>query len=304
MNSLRLWFYSAFTRRLIKPWVRHARDPQSTRDAFERHAQRTHFHPPFSDYRNGSVNDVPVLWVSRGGVTQDDVLLYIHGGGFVVGSPDTHKHMVAYLAERLGVEAVMPRYRLAPEHKFPSGFDDVVAVYKGLLDRGLRADQIVLGGDSAGGALVLALLAYLSDAGLGTPQSAFVLSPVADLAASFDSIRDNKDSEVLLIADRFDELAGMYLGDGARDQPYASPFHGTFDTCPPILFHCCDGEILRDDTLEMQRKLVGLGHDVLVRSWPNAFHVFHIMYGHFPEAKVALDDIVTFVRGQRTPDDS
>ena len=96
----------------------------------------------------------------------------------------------------------------------------------------------------------------------------------------------------------------MYLGQNARSEPYAAPFHAAFERCPPLLFHCCDGEVLRDDTLEMQRKLVGLGHDPLVRSWPNAFHVFHIMRGHFPEAQQALDDIVSFIKTQRKQDDS
>ncbi|MEJ6710418.1 MAG: alpha/beta hydrolase [Amylibacter sp.] len=300
MNSLRLQIASAFTRLVIKPWVRRSSDPEIMRQLFETHAKRMHVHPPFADYRNGNVGDVPVLWVRCGEVKTNDVLLYIHGGGFIVGSPNTHKHMVAYLAQKLGMEAVMPRYRLAPEHPFPAGFDDVVAIYRGLLARGLRADQIVVAGDSAGGALMLALLAYLSDEGMDMPQSAVAISPVVDIAASFDSMKTNANSDVLLIAERFDELGGMYMGDGDRSQPYASPFKADFEHCPPILFHCCDREILRDDTLEMQRKLVALGHDVLVRSWPNAFHVFHIMCGHFPEARTALDDMVTFIMEQRS----
>lgn len=304
MNSLRLRAFSAFTRSFFKPWVRRASDPEDVRLAFENHAKRMHIHPTYACYRNGVVNDVPVLWVSRKAPRRQDVLLYIHGGGFIVGSPDTHKHMIAYLAGKLGIEAVLPRYRLAPEHPFPAGLDDVVATYRGLLQRGLRADQIIIGGDSAGGALTLALLAYLSDQGMDMPQSVFVLSPIVDSNGRFDSLQSNAKSECLLVAENFDGLSQMYLGDQDRNQPYASPFYAEFASCPPILFHCCDREILRDDTLEMQRKLVGLGHDVLVRSWPNAFHVFHIMYGHFPEARTALDDVVAFVTAQRSPNDS
>jgi acetyl esterase/lipase len=263
-----------------------------------------HIHPPFAAYRNGKIGGVPVLWVSRKKVERDDVLLYIHGGGFVAGSPDTHKHMVADLAGALGCESVMPRYRLAPEHPFPAGFEDCLAVYNGLLERGLRADQIVLGGDSAGGNLVLSLIGHLSAQGMDMPQSAFVLSPVVDMAAGFESQKENAKSEVLLIAERFEELGEMYLQNADGKDPTASPIYGDFEACPPLLFHCCDGEVLRDDTLEMQSKLVALGHDVLVRSFPNAFHVFHIMRGHFPEARVALDDVIDFVKTQRSQDDS
>ena len=212
--------------------------------------------------------------------------------------------MIADIVGTLGCEAVMPRYRLAPEHPFSAGYDDCLAAYQGLLARGLRPDQIVLGGDSAGGNLVLALLAHLSDTGQDMPQSAFVLSPVVDLAAGFGSMTENAKSEVLLVAERFAELGEMYLQGADAQNPKASPFHADFEKCPPLLMHCCDGEVLRDDTLEMQRKLVGLGHDVLVRSWPNAFHVFHIMRGHFPEARAALDDVIDFIKAHRLPNDS
>jgi monoterpene epsilon-lactone hydrolase len=299
VNSWRLQFYSAFTRAFIKPWVRRVKDPVEARRVLENHTRRTAITPSFTCYRNGVVGGVPVLWVSRCAPVSDDILLYVHGGGFVLGSPDSHKHMVAYLAGALGVDTVMPKYRLAPENPFPAGFDDVVATYHGLIASGRRADQIVLGGDSAGGALVLGLLAYLSDQGADLPQSAFLLSPVVDLAGTFDSLKTNAQSEVLLAHERFEELAEMYFGDQDRQQAYASPYYAAFATCPPVLFHCCDGELLRDETLEMQRKLVDLGHPVLVRSWPNAFHVFHLMYGYFPEAKEALDDIVTFVKVHR-----
>ncbi len=299
MNSIRLRLYSAFTRAVIKPWLRRATEPAKVRASFEKHAGRMHLHPPFATYRKGQISDVPVLWVSRKAVSCDDVLLYMHGGGFVAGSPDTHKHMVADLVGHLGCEAVMPRYRLAPEHPFPAAFEDCLAVYQGLLARGLRADQIILGGDSAGGALTLALIGHLSDAGMDMPQSAFALSPVVDMSAQFDSMTENARSEVLLIAERFGEIGAMYASDADLANPKASPFYADFERCPPVLLHCCDGEVLRDDTLEMQRKLVGLGHDVLVRSFPNAFHVFHIMRGHFPEAHAALDDVVAFIKAHR-----
>lgn len=304
MTSLRLCLYSFFTRLVIKPWVQRVTNPVEAREAFEKHARRMHLHPAGADYRNGKIGKIPVLWASAGPVTRPEVLLYLHGGGFIVGSPDTHKHMVADIAGALGVEAVIPRYRLAPENPFPAGFDDVVAVYDGLLARGLRPDQIMLGGDSAGGNLVLSLLAHLSDKKREMPLCAFVISPVVNLKGGYDSLKENAKSEVLLCAERFDELGAMYLGDQDAGQVCASPVHAVFENCPPILFHHSSGEILRDDTLEMQRKLVSKGHEVLVRSWPNAFHVFHIMRGHFPEARAALDDVSAFLKARLTSNDS
>jgi acetyl esterase/lipase len=304
MNSLRFCAIEFVTRTVVKPWASRIKDPIEMRAAFERHAKRSHIHPPFSVYRKGLLGDISALWVSRGKAQSDDVLFYVHGGGFVAGSPKTHRHMVSYLAGELGIEAVMPQYRLAPEHPFPAGFDDVLAAYNGLTASGRKPQTIILGGDSAGGNLVLALVAHLSDKGAPMPQSMFVLSPAVNMASEFPSRHDNAKTEAILPSGHFDVLGAMVFGTQDRAQPTASPINAAFKTCPPILFHCCDGEILRDDTLEMQTKLVDLGHKVLVRSFPNGFHVFHLMYGYFPEAKQALDDVVSFIKQQRKPRDS
>ena len=124
------------------------------------------------------------------------------------------------------------------------------------------------------------------------------------MSARFDSMKENAKSEVLLISERFAEIGAMYATKADLTHPHASPIYAKFERCPPLLLHHCDGEVLRDDTLEMQNKLVGLGHNVLVRSFPNAFHVFHIMRGHFPEARAALDDVIAFVKAHRSQDDN
>ena len=302
--SIRMWLYSAVTRAIIKPWVRRQKDPKKLRAAFERHARRTHVPIKGAVFRNGFLNEVPVKWVEAGYPDSAKILFYIHGGGFIVGSPETHKDMIAALCRKLQMSGVLPRYRLAPEHPFPAGFEDVKAAYLGLVASGRAPKNIVLGGDSAGGNLALALLAWLSAEGLEQPGCAFVLSPVVDFSAERDSVRSNAASETLLPAHRGDELAEMYLQGADKADPRASPLLAKFERCPPILFHVCDGEILRDDTYAMQKVLVDKGHDVTVRSWPNGFHVFHIMYGHFPEAEAAMKDIAAFVRFRRSPNDS
>ncbi|MCP5085954.1 MAG: alpha/beta hydrolase [Rhodobacteraceae bacterium] len=298
--SLRLAILSFFTKLVVKRWLARETDVPKVRAAFERHARRVHRAPPLADYRDGVLKgesaDCPVRWVSCGGVTSGDTLFYIHGGGFIVGAPETHQHMTAHLCRKLGVEAVMPRYRLAPENPFPAGFDDVAACYRALLQSGRDPNRIIIGGDSAGGGLMLSLLAWLSREGLPMPLCCFAISPATDFTNSGHSQVENAGSDVAFDPDRFEDLRDMYLAGQDPKTPHISPLFAEIDHCPPVLFHVCDREILRDDTLMMQNRLMEQGAEVLVRSWPNAFHVFHLMVGYVPEAKQALDDIARFVR--------
>lgn len=304
MISLRLRALSWFSRTFVKRWLARVQTVPELRDGFERHARRVHQSPAFADYRNGVCGDVPVKWVSCGPIRSDSILLYAHGGGFVAGSPETHQHMVAYLCRKLKMQAVMPRYRLAPEHPFPAGLDDVIACYQGLLAKGYRPEQIIFGGDSAGGGLVWSLMAHICAEGRARPACIFALSPLVDFTHSGDSITAHADTEAVLVAERAAEMDGYYLRGAKPDSPLVSPLFADFPECPPALFHVADQEILRDDTLNMQRHLLNQGAEVLVRSWAGGFHVWHIMLGYVPEAKAALDDVAAFIRLHRLSDDS
>ena len=304
MMSLRLRVTAAASRLFFKPWVARATDPVVVREAFRRHARRQHLAPPFMACRSGRLGDIPAQWVSCGPVDGPEVIFYIHGGGFVVGHPETHQHIVADLCARLRCEAVMPIYRLAPEHPFPAGFEDIRDAYLALVDSGRPPGRIVLMGDSAGGNLVMALLGWLNAEGLPMPRAAVPISPVLDLANQAESLKTNAHSEAILVAARFDELCEMYLQGAPHDDPRASPLRANYPNLPPTLFHVCEDEILRDDTLEMQARLVAQGHDPLVRSWPGGLHVFHLMRGWIPEADRALEDIANWIKELRTQRDS
>jgi len=298
MISTRLNLLTFFTRNFAKRWLTRVAGVPDLRRIADRQLLQMQLSPPFAIYRNGVLGGVPVKWASCGTVKSDDILFYIHGGGFIAGSPDTHKHLAAHLSKFLGIETVMPEYRLAPEHPFPAGFDDVVASYNALIASGRKPDQIILGGDSAGGGLMFSLLAYICKNNLPRPKCCFALSPIVDFTYTSDSLKENAKSEAVLVAERFEELSGMYLGDQDPKNPYVSPLFADFPDCPPILIHVGDGEILRDDTLMMQRHLLDQGVDVLVRSWATGFHVWHIMVGYVPEARAALKDIAAFIRHQ------
>lgn len=296
MMSWRLRVFSWFSRHFVKRWLANVKEVPDLRVGFERHAKRSHISPPLADYRNGVIGNIPVKWVSCGPVLNDDTLIYIHGGGYVAGSPDTHQHMVAYLCRGLATEAVLPEYRLAPENPFPAAIEDIIACYHGLIAQGRDPARFIIGGDSAGGGLVFSLLAYLAKEDLTPPVCAFALCPVVDFTHAGDSLKSHAESEAVLVYNRIEELDQMYLNGANPADPAVSPLFADFPNCPPVLIHVTDQEILRDDALAMQNHLLEQGADVLVRSWAGGFHVWHIMVGYLPEARVALKDVVDFVK--------
>jgi len=299
VTSTRLRFLSFFSRVFVKRWLSGMKDVQDLRLTFKKQAARTHISPPYSDYRTGRIGrkgrKSKVKWVSCGKVRNDDLLFYIHGGGYILGSPNTHKHMIAHLCRSLGTEAVLPFYRLAPEHPFPAGFNDVVAGYHAVVVSGRDPGRIIFGGDSAGGGLMFALLAYLAKNSLPMPLCCFAMSPSVDFTDGSRSREENANKDAVLVANRFGELRDMYLGAHDPKDPVASPLFAELPNCPPVLMHVGDDEILLDDTLSMQNHLEAQGVDVLVRNWPTGFHVWHMMLGFVPEAREALDDIARFV---------
>ena len=127
-------------------------------------------------------------WLVPSGCEESSVLLYLHGGAYIMGSSRTHRAMVSYIAKEAGMRALLPNYRLAPEYPFPAGLDDCVAVYRALLDGGTPPERIAIAGDSAGGGMAMATLMSLRDAGDPLPAAAFLMSPWLDLAATGESV--------------------------------------------------------------------------------------------------------------------
>lgn len=254
---------------------------------------RLFFHGPLGTrYAWDSLNGVPVQWAMAKGVSPDQtpVLLYFHGGGYVFGSTDTHRAMMAQLSKRTGLPVCMVDYRLAPEHPFPAAVIDAVAAYTGLADR-----PVILGGDSAGGGLALALLAEILREGLPPPLGTFALSPLTDMTFSGASLRENEASEVMLPAARIAEISEAYLADAAADDPRASPLFADFAGAPPVWLTVGSTEILRDDTTRLAEKLGAQGVDVTLRIEDDLPHVWPIFHNILPEARRTLDHLADWI---------
>ena len=239
-------------------------------------------------------NGVPAVWMIPPGASER-VLLYLHGGGFVMCSPWTHGPAAVAIARAAGVRALLPAYRLAPEHPFPAALDDCMSVYRWLLAEGVEAEKIVIGGDSAGGNLTLATLLSLRDAGLPMPAGAICLSPATDMTASGESFRTHAKDEVLLTVPFCQAVGPMYYGQTPPEAPLVSPLFADLRGLPAILVHVGTRELLLDDSVRFAERARAAGVEVTLKIWEGLWHAFQLFIV-FPEARQAIVELGAFVR--------
>lgn len=222
------------------------------------------------------------------------LILFFHGGAYFAGSPGTHAGLARRLERATGLPVGLPDYRLAPEHPAPAAFEDGQAAFDALMDAGHAPEQIVLGGDSAGGGIALALLADLCRCGR-RPAAAFVFSPWTDLSLSGESLRTNRDADPLLPAGRVEDAAGHVLGGFDPRDPRISPLFARYEAPPPVQIHVGTTEILLDDSRRMADVLARDGGDVELHEMPEAPHAWPLFGGHLPETRTTLRSVAAFV---------
>jgi epsilon-lactone hydrolase len=222
-------------------------------------------------------------------------MLYLHGGGFVIGSARTHAGLAAALAGRVGLNASVLDYRLAPEHPFPAAVDDGLAAYRALLESGTDAHRLVLAGDSAGGGLVLSTLLAARAAGLPQPAAAAVFSPWVDLTLAGDSMRTKIGIDPIFTREPFERYLERYLAGQDPTQPLASPVLTDLRGLAPLLIQVGANELLLDDAVRLAGRAAADDVDVTLQVWGRLPHVFQLMYGRLAEADVALDQAGRFL---------
>lgn len=269
-------------------------DPVVRRERLERSA-RILIPPRAVQIVRARAGPTPAEWLIPPGTPADRVLLYIHGGGWRVGSAKTHRGFVSRLACASGVRALSIDYRLAPEHPFPAGLDDCAAAYEWLLQNGVASRKIVIAGDSAGGNLALALLVRLRDAGKPLPAGAVAISPAPDLTFSGESHRTRKALDPFFWKDSGGEIVSDYIGDLDPRHPLISPVYADLHGLPPLLIHIGDHEVLLDDAVRFGERAAAAGVDVKTVVWPEMFHVFQIFTPLLPEARRASAQIAEFI---------
>jgi len=245
-----------------------------------------------------SLGTIPAEWVRAPSVPEGEgaVILYFHGGGFFIGSCETHRELVTRISKASNVRILQIEYRLAPEHKFPAANEDCLTAYRYLIDQGISPKSIVLGGDSAGGCLTIMTLLSLRDAGDPLPAAAFMLSPVGDCVHyDGESYQSRAELDPWLNQEGLELTMGYYHDDVEEKPPILSPIRQDLGGLPPLLIQVGDDEILLSDSIRMAERAKEAGVDVILEKWDYMWHVFQSFAVTVPEGRRAIKNIGAFV---------
>lgn len=272
-------------------------EPGSWPDARHDYLQALAVHPTPQGVTVDQVDmgGIPATLVTPREVRDERILLYIHGGGYVAGSPAGYHGLAGHYAQLLGARVYMPDYRLAPEHPFPAAIDDTLAAYAWLLEQGHGGDRVAFSGDSAGGAMVVSVMVAARKAGLALPVAGVALSPWANLEHSGASMltRDGVDPTVNLAG--LNLMARAFLGDALKNDPDASPVFADVRGLPPILIQIGEREVMLSDAMRLATHLAENRVRVSLDVWPDMFHVWHMFAAILPEGMRALQDAARFL---------
>jgi acetyl esterase/lipase len=242
-----------------------------------------------------SAGGIAAEWIAPPNAADDRVILYLHGGGYVMGSINTHRAMVARIARASQARALAIDYRLAPEHPFPAAVEDATAAYRWLLAQGCKPGKIVISGDSAGGGLVLATLLALRDAGTALPAGAVPISPWTDMEGTGESVKTKAAKDPMTEIGGLHRMAKMYVNGQDPKNPLASPLYGDYRGLPPMLIQAGEAEILMDDATRVAERAKAAGVKVDLEIWDDMMHVWHVFAKILPEGQQAIDKIGRFV---------
>jgi epsilon-lactone hydrolase len=245
-----------------------------------------------------TLGDVPADKVVVRGANADTALLYLHGGGYGIGSAQSHRHLVGQLCDGTGLVGYNVDYRLAPETPFPGAVDDALAAYRALLDLGFAPGKIIIAGDSAGGGLTIACALAIKGAGLPQPAGLFVMSPWVNLTQVGSSYEAKADVDFIVSKAALDDWAELYLRDADPKDPLASPVFGDLSGLAPLLIHVGSEEVLLSDSLDLAHR-AGLARvDVTLMIAPDMPHVFHYMWANVDAGKQAIGDACIWMKAR------
>lgn len=240
---------------------------------------------------------VPTLRITAPGAEPDRAILYLHGGGYVFGSPRSHRDLGEFLSRAAKAQVFLLDYRLAPEHPFPAAVDDATAAYRWLLESGFKPERIAVSGDSAGGGLCVATLLSIRNHKLPMPACAVPLSPWADLECTSETFTTKAKDDPMVQREMTHQLAGMYVPNGGnlRD-PLVSPLHGDLKGLPPLLIQVGERETLLGDSQRLEQLAKKAGVPVTLEIEPGQIHVYQIFASRLDEGVTAIDRIGRFIR--------
>jgi monoterpene epsilon-lactone hydrolase len=243
-----------------------------------------------------AANGLRAEWTSTPGDSSDAALLYLHGGGYVIGSLDSHRHLVAAAGRAAGCWALALDYRLAPEHPFPAAVDDAVAGYRYLLGRGVKPGRIAIAGDSAGGGLVVAAMVAIRDAGLPQPGCGWCISPWVDMEAIGETMTSKAAEDPTVQQAGILDMARLYLNGADPRSPLAAPLYANLRGLAPMLIQVGAAETLLDDAIRLAKLAGAADVRVDLQVWPEMIHVWHLFHPELRAGRQAIEAGGAFVR--------
>ena len=247
-------------------------------------------------YSRVNAGGVTAEWVSAEGVSNGRVVLYFHGGGYIIGSPRTHRAMLAHLSHASDARLLALDYRLAPEHPFPAPVEDSVAAHRWLLDEGYDPGRIAVAGDSAGGGLAVSMLVQSRYLGLPLPGAAVCISPWVDMEGLGDSMETRAEADPMVNRENLMVSAKTYLGGADPKAPLAAPLYADLRGLPPMLIQVGDAEVLLDDSTRLAGVAREAGVEVRMDVWDDMIHVWHVFAPILPEGKQAISQAGEFIK--------
>ena len=278
------WFFKPFLENF--PW-------EKLRPGLEAYTYLPSFSHPF---RTGPLQHPSLRgeWVYSPGNSSPKIILYFHGGGFLMGSPRTHRNVTITLAHYTGARVLCLDYRLAPENPYPAAFDDAREAYQALLAEGSNPADIAFAGDSAGGALALSTMLVAQARGLPLPAGAALFSPLTDLFFTGSSIAENSSRCALLSAAIAEMISSKFL-QGRPVRELDSPLTAELAGMPPLLIHVGSTEVLLDDSLRLATRAGQAGVEVQLTVWEQLPHAWQTMYPTLPYSGASLREASKFL---------
>jgi len=247
-----------------------------------------------------TANGLRAEWTVTPGASGDAAILYLHGGGYVIGSLDSHRHLVAEAGRAAGCWALALDYRLAPEEPFPAAVDDALSGYRYLLARGIAPGRVAIAGDSAGGGQVVASMVAIRDAGLPQPGCGWCISPWVDMEAIGETMTSKAAADPTVQKAGILEMAGLYLNGADPRSPLAAPLYADLTGLAPLLIQVGAAETLLDDAIRLAKLAGAVDVHVELQIWPEMIHVWHLFHRELKAGLRAIEAGGAFIRAHTT----
>ena len=264
------------------------------RQLCEQAANRYSKIPDGIEIKENIIMNIKSEWITPIGANRKNVIMYVHGGGYVSGSCNDHRAFVSKFAKNCGITCLQYEYRLAPENPFPAALDDSVAVYQWLLNNGYKPSHIIIAGESAGGGLTLAMLLAFKDKNISMPAAAVAISPWTDLTCSSESYKTKNKVSVAPL-NSWIVFSKYYVGDHSPNLPLVSPLFGNLEGLPPIFINSGEDDELFEDGEKFSVKARKAGVNITFRAGKGMVHCYPLLTPYFKEATEALQEICTFI---------